>query len=98
MNASRIYGQEQGYNAIELWQLASDDDVRGLEESAEAGHKTMRTTRPPYHAADVDARKGIRYWCRGTLGISQTSMLKKPQDEVQHLLYLRLRYYRECQP
>lgn len=65
MNASRIYGQEQGYNAAELWQLPSDDDGTGLEEDAEAGRRTMLRLLP-YDGGDVDARKGIRYWCRGT--------------------------------
>ena len=41
----------------------------------------------PYHGADVDARNGIHYWCRGTLDIPQTSMVGKSRDETAHLLY-----------
>lgn len=36
MNASRIYDQEPGYEAAELWQLPCDDDEGGLEEDAGA--------------------------------------------------------------
>ena len=60
MNASGIYGQEQGYKAAELRQLPADDDGTGLEEDAEAGRRAMLPLLP-YHGGDVDARKSIRY-------------------------------------
>ncbi len=64
MNASRIYGQEQGYKAAEQRQLPSDDDETELEEDAEAGHHTILRLLL-LHGADIDPRKGLRSWCRG---------------------------------